>query len=53
MNVVDRRVLEEARRHPAAHRGLVVRVGGFSAYFTRLEPVLQDEIIRRTGHDAV
>ncbi len=53
VNVVDRRVLEEARLNPEAHRGLVVRVGGFSAYFTRLEPVLQDEIIRRTGHDAV
>jgi pyruvate-formate lyase len=53
VNVVDRRVLEEARRNPEAHRGLVVRVGGFSAYFTRLEPVLQEEIIHRTGHDAV
>jgi formate C-acetyltransferase len=53
VNVVDRRVLEEARRNPQAHRGLVVRVGGFSAWFTRLEPVLQEEIIRRTGHDAV
>lgn len=53
VNVVDRRTLEEARREPASHRGLVVRVGGFSAYFTSLSPALQDEIIDRTGHETV
>jgi pyruvate-formate lyase len=26
----------------------VVRVAGFSAFFTRLAPTVQDEIIRRT-----
>lgn len=53
VNVVDRGALEEARRDPASHRGLVVRVGGFSAYFTSLEPALQQEIIDRTAHDAL
>jgi formate C-acetyltransferase len=53
VNVVDARTLEEARRNPAAFRSLVVRVGGFSAYFTQLEPRLQEEIIQRTAHGAL
>jgi len=52
INVVGRETLEEARRHPERHRGLIVRVGGYSDYFTALDPTLQDEIIRRTEHGA-
>lgn len=51
-NVVDRDTLIDAKVHPERHRNLVVRVSGFSAYFTELEDNLQDEIIKRTEHGA-
>lgn len=47
-NVVDRAELLAARRDPAAHRNLIVRVAGYSAYFVELDGGLQSEIIRRT-----
>ena len=42
--------LIEAKEHPENYEHLVVRVGGYSARFTRLEPSLQDEIIARFRH---
>ena len=50
-NVVDRETLEAARQNPAAHRDLVVRIAGYSAYFTRLPESIQDEVIERTSQD--
>ena len=47
---VDRSTLLKARENPAAYGDLVVRVGGYSDYFTRLSPSMQDEIIARTEH---
>ena len=41
----------EARKEPAAHKDLLVRVGGYSAYFVDLPPELQDEIVERTMHE--
>ena len=50
VNVVDRETLLEAKRNPEKYRSLVVRVGGYSAYFVHLAPEIQDEIITRTEH---
>jgi formate C-acetyltransferase len=47
-NVVDSKTLKEAQRHPERHRNLMVRVAGYSAYFTELSSNVQDEIIQRT-----
>lgn len=47
-NVVDAATLRAAQADPDAHRSLVVRVAGYSAYFTELDKDLQDEIIRRS-----
>ena len=49
-NCVDVAVLKDARKHPERHKDLVVRVAGFSAFFVRLHPGVQDEIIARTEH---
>jgi len=49
-NVVSADILREAQAHPEAHRGLVVRVAGYSADFTELYHELQDDIIARTEH---
>jgi formate C-acetyltransferase len=47
-NVVSAETLRQAQAQPEAYRGLVVRVAGYSAYFTELDRALQDEIIART-----
>ena len=50
INVVDAATLREAQADPASYSDLVVRVAGFSAYFTQLSRAVQDEIISRTEH---
>ena len=47
-NMVDSAILREAQRHPEKHRDLFVRVSGYSAEFTGLSDIAQDEIISRT-----
>ncbi len=47
-NVVSAETLRDAQLNPEDYRHLVVRVAGYSAYFTELDRELQDEIIRRT-----
>ncbi len=47
-NVVSAETLRRAQANPEEYRSLVVRVAGYSAYFTELDKELQDEIIRRT-----
>jgi len=49
-NIVDRDTLRAAQAHPEQYRDLVVRVSGYSALFTDLDPIVQDEIISRTEH---
>lgn len=40
--------MKAAQAHPEAYRSLMVRVGGFSAYFTQLEPAFQEDMIARS-----
>ena len=47
-NVVSRDVLEDAQANPEEYKGLVVRVAGYSAFFTVLDKAIQDDIISRT-----
>ena len=47
-NVIGKDTLIAAQKDPVKYSGLLVRVSGFSAYFTLLDKVLQDEIIKRT-----
>ena len=49
-NVVSRDTLLAAKAHPDQYRDLVVRVAGYSAFFTALSPDTQDDIIARTEH---
>ncbi|QHM76469.1 Choline trimethylamine-lyase [Mixta theicola] len=49
-NIVSRETLLEAKKHPDRYRDLVVRVAGYSAFFTALSPDAQDDIIARTEH---
>ncbi len=47
-NIVSKETLLAAKKDPAGYRDLVVRVAGYSAFFTTLSPDTQDDIISRT-----
>ncbi len=53
VNVVDVRILRAAQENPEAYRDLVVRIGGYTDYFTRLSPEMQAEMILRTEYGEV
>jgi len=48
MNVLDMETLLDAREHPERHPDLVVRVSGYSAYFSSLSDEIQKEVVNRT-----
>ena len=50
-NVVSQEDLLDARIHPEAHRDLIVRICGLSAYFVALMPQVQEEIIARNLYE--
>lgn len=52
-NVTDNKVLLEAQKNPGEYGSLVVRVSGFSAYFTRLDESIQNDVIRRHAHSSL
>ena len=47
-NVVDKQTLIDAQNHPEQYKDLVVRVAGYSAFYTTLAKETQDNIIART-----
>ncbi|WP_461204767.1 formate C-acetyltransferase [Clostridium sp. DL1XJH146] len=49
-NVVSVETLRDAQANPDKYKGLVVRVAGYSAFFTELSKKIQDDIIHRTEH---
>jgi formate C-acetyltransferase len=50
-NMIDSETLRAAQSDPHKYRDLVVRVSGYSALFTGLSEIAQDEIIARTEFD--
>lgn len=51
-NVVSTEMLKKAQEEPENYKSLIVRVAGYSAYFTELCKDMQDDIINRTIHTA-
>ncbi len=49
-NMIDTKVLKEAKENPEKYKDLMVRVAGYSALFTAIDEALQDDIIARTVH---
>ncbi len=47
-NIVSKDTLLKAQAKPDNYRNLLVRVAGYSAYFTELDKQLQDDLIART-----
>ncbi len=50
INSVSRDVLRDAMSNPDKYQSMVVRVSGFSAYYTRLGKDVQTDILKRTEH---
>ena len=50
MNVLDKEKLIDAQKHPENYRDLVVRVWGWSGYFTELDREFQNQIIGREAY---
>ena len=51
INVIDTQTLKKAQITPEKYKDLVVRIGGYSDYFVRLSPQMQEEVILRTEHN--
>ena len=50
INCVSKDTLRDAQVHPEDYASLVVRVSGFSAYYTKLDRAVQEDILARTEH---
>lgn len=52
-NIINRQTLLDAQSNPEQYRNLLVRIAGYSAYFTDLSKDLQNDLIERTAHETV
>ncbi|MGQ9733355.1 MAG: glycine radical domain-containing protein, partial [Candidatus Zipacnadales bacterium] len=50
INCVDSATLRAAQLCPSDYRDLVVRVAGFSEFFVKLDPAIQEDIVARIEH---
>jgi formate C-acetyltransferase len=50
-NIIDRAILEDAKKNPDKYPDLLVRVSGYTAYFKDLDPTMQGEIITRPEYN--
>ena len=48
INILDNKVLLDAKKHPENYRDLIVRIWGFSTYFVAIPEKFQDHIIARS-----
>lgn len=49
-NTVDKEVLKDAMVHPEEYPTLMVRIAGYSVYWTDLSERCQEDVINRTEH---
>ena len=52
-NIMDKKVLMDAKENPEDYPSMIVRVSGYSAYFVELDESVQDTIIDRYQHAVV
>jgi formate C-acetyltransferase len=51
INCVSKKMLRDASENPEKYKNLVVRVSGFSAFYTNLSGGVQKDILARTEHE--
>ena len=49
-NTLSKETLKDAKKHPEKYPTLMVRVAGYSVYWTDLAERVQDDVISRTEH---
>ena len=52
-NVINRETLVAAQETPEQYRNLIIRIAGYSAYFTELSNDLQNDLINRTEQSSI
>ena len=50
VSCLSREEMLDAQAHPEKHENLIVRIGGYSEYFNRLTPALQESVLARTEY---
>ena len=53
VNVIDKKVLEEAMNNPNKYPNLILGIGGYSVDFNNLSKAQQQEILSRTIHEKI
>ena len=53
INVVSADTLKDAQAHPERYSDLIIRVAGYTAFFTEISKDLQDDLIARTEFEEV
>jgi len=51
VSVISTEDMLAAQKEPDKHKDLIVRIGGYSEYFTNLDCALQESVIARTEHN--
>ena len=52
INVTDNEILKAAIKDPENYADLIVRIGGYTDYFVRLSPGMQQEVLMRTQYSS-
>ncbi len=53
VQIISAEKLRDAQKFPEKYKDLLVRVAGYSTYFTALDPEIQNDIIARTEHQGI
>jgi len=53
INVADYELLKKAQKNPEEYSDLIVRIGGYTDYFVKLSPEMQQEVLLRTQYSSI